>query len=184
MTSEELKNRLLEFIRPVYPGIEIEVLDQQDGKRHIYFTDEKFRVLYPLQRYHYLTYQIPHDFYEQNLSQTIWHELAPGENPDELGYLDPETIESIKEIILGIIKNKTPFINELDSRFMTGNTVCHGDFRYAKEILSQLNFTPEEQFDIFHVFMSEGGYCDCEILYNIFHETEYAKQYWKNKSKE
>ena len=184
MTSEELKCRLLEYIRPVYPGIEIEVLDQQEGWRQIFFTEEKFRVLYPLQRYHNLINQIPHDFYEQHLTQTTWYELAPGENPNELKYQDSETTESIKEIILDIIKNKTCFIQELDSEFLKDDVVCHGDFRYAKEILNRLNFTEEEQFDIFHVLMNEGGYCDCEILYNVFHESEYAKKYWKNRCQE
>ena len=112
MTTAELTNRLLEFIHPAYPNIEIAVIDQPNGERQIFFTEEKFRVLYPLQRYHYLSHQIPHDFYNQYLTQTTWYELAPDENPDELDFLDPETTESIKEVILDIVKNKTSFINE------------------------------------------------------------------------
>ena len=67
MTTEQLQEKLYEFIRPSYPDIKINVVDTAENVRQLYFTDDKFEVLYPKQRYHYLTHLIPSDFYDQNL---------------------------------------------------------------------------------------------------------------------
>jgi hypothetical protein len=178
MTTSELEETLYEFIKPSYPDIKIEVVDNTDNIRCLYFIDEKFKGLYPQQRYHYLIHLIPEDFYKQNLENTTWFELAPDENPDELHYHDQETIEAIKETILTILKNKVNFVTLLDNEFVTETVKCFGDFRHSKKILSDLNFSDEDQFDIFHVLMDEGAYCDCEILYNVFRESEFSKKYW------
>ena len=181
MTAEILKEKLLEFVRPSYPDMAIEVVDELD-KRHVCFTDEKFTALYPLQRYHYLSNLIPRDFYESELTETVWYELTPGENPRDLNYLDRETTDAIRETIIDILKGKTGFVSKLDGLFLTKGAMCYGDFRYAKEILTDLKFSDEEQFDIFHVLMHEGGYCDCEILYNVFRESGYAQKYWTERN--
>jgi len=46
----------------------------------------------------------------------------------------------------------------------------------SKQILDAFHFSEQEQFDIFHVLMHEGGFCDCEILYNVFRDSEYAQK--------
>lgn len=178
MKTPELQGKLYEFIKPTYPDIEIKVVDKADNNRQIYFIDEKFRELYPKQRYHYLVHLIPTDFYDQNLQDTTWFELAPNENPDDLEYHDQETIDEIKDIILSVLKEKIGFVSLLDKEFFSQSVKCFGDFRHSKKILTNLDFSSEEQFDIFHVLMNEGGYCDCEILHNVFRESEYSKKYW------
>jgi len=183
MTTEELKKHLLDYIKPSYPNIHIDVIDKEDSTRHIYFTEEKFKLLYPQQRFHYLIHKIPNDFYDNYISGTTWYELAPGEEPGNLDYHDSATIESIKEMILEILKNKTCFVKDLDNLFLTNQAVCHGDFRHSKKLLTDFEFTEKEQFDIFHVLMSEGGYCDCEILYNAFKDSGYANKYWSERNK-
>ena len=67
MTTQELQEKLYEFIKPTYPDIKIKVEEKAENVRQLYFTDDKFEVLYPKQRYHYLTHLIPSSFYEQNL---------------------------------------------------------------------------------------------------------------------
>lgn len=181
MTTIELKKELFKFLTPTYPDIKIEVVDTKDSSRSLYFTEEKFKLLYPKQRYHYLTHLIPDNFFLQNLANTSWFELAPNENPDDLEYHDQETIDDIKEQILAILRNKFPFISLFDKEFYTENVKCFGDFRVSKKILTDLNFSVEDQFDIFHVLMSEGAYCDCEILFNVFRESEYSKEYWSKR---
>ncbi len=184
MTNNQLKDSLYNFIKPTYPSIEIEVNADKNGKNHIYFTEKKFELLYPQQRYHYLIHKIPEDFYNEYLQNTVWYELAPDEKPEDLDYHDEETIKSIKDIILEILKAKTDFVKKLDSQFIKNDPVeCFGDFRHSKSILTNLGFNETEQFDIFHVLMHEGGYCDCELLYNVFRESEYSKNYWKNRKK-
>ena len=181
MTTEKLQEKLYEFVRPSYPDIKINVVDTAENVRQLYFTDEKFEVLYPKQRYHYLTHLIPSDFYDQNLQETEWFELAPNENPDELDYHDQETIDEIKDIILSLLKDRSDFVSLLDEAFISEKAKCLGDFRHSKNILTDLKFSEQDQFDIFHVLMNEGGYCDCEILYNVFRESEYSKKYWADK---
>jgi len=180
MTTAELEQKLYELIQPSYPNIDIKIVEAGDNIRHLYFTEEKFKDLYPKQRYHYLIHLIPSDFLELNLKNTYWFELAPDENPDDLDYHDDETIESIKDDVLSVLF-KVGFVTELDKEFMSGAAKCLGDFRHSKKILVDLGFVDkEEQFDIFHVLMNEGGYCDCEILYNVFRESEYSKKYWRS----
>lgn len=184
MTKRELQDKLYDFMRPSYPDIEIRVKDTEDDIRCIYFIDEKFKVLYPKQRYHYLVHLVPDEFYEQHLRNTTWFELAPGEHPNDLAYHDEETIEEIKADILLILKDKVGFVSRLDDQFTIEKVKCYGDFGHAKQILSMLKFSEDEQFDIFHVLMQEGAFCDCEILYNVFRECNYAKQYWRMREAE
>ncbi|MBS1510253.1 MAG: DUF2695 domain-containing protein [Bacteroidetes bacterium] len=181
MTAAQLQEKLYAFVRPGYPGITINVVDTADNVRQLYFTADKFEVLYPKQRYHYLRHLIPSDFYDKNLKDTEWFELAPNENPDELDYHHQETIDAIKTAILSILKDKVGFVALLDNKFISEDIKCFGDFRHSKNILTDLGFSDQDQFDIFHVLMNEGGYCDCEILYNVFSNSEYSKKYWKEK---
>jgi len=181
MTTQELQKKLYEFIIPSYPNIKIDVVDTADNVRQLYFIDDQFEVLYPMQRYHYLIHLIPSDFYAQYLQNTEWFELAPNEDPKELDYHDQETLDEIKEPIISLLKVKGGFVNLLDKAFISENVKCNGDFRHSKNILTDLKFSKEEQFDIFHVLMNEGGYCDCEILYNVFKESDYSKKYWRDR---
>ena len=182
MTTSELEQALYEFIQPSYPEIDIKVIIDDKGIPNIYFTEEKFKELYPKQRYHYLIHKIPEDFFELYLKKSFWFELAPGESPEDLYYHDDETIESIKEPIISILQKKIPFVMQLDKEFTSGAAQCFGDFRHSKKLLAELGYAgKEEQFDIFHVLMNEGGYCDCEILFNVFSDSEYAKQYWSTR---
>jgi hypothetical protein len=181
MTSKELQETLYKFITPTYSDIKIEVIDAPDNRRQIYFVEEKFKNLFPQQRYHFLVHLIPDEFYKEHLAKSSWYELAPGENPEDLKFLDNETVEGIRDIILAVLKDRVNFVTKLDTLFSSESVKCFGDFRHSKRILNELNFSDEEQFDIFHVLMHEGGYCDCEILYNVFRESEYAQKYWSQR---
>jgi hypothetical protein len=186
MTAIDLQNQLYDFIKPSMPEIiirvEINNEKEDDVTPQIYFIDESFRKLFAKQRYHKLIHLIPDEFYGKYLGNTHWFELAPGEEAENLDYHDDETIEEIKEPILSILEHKMNFVSLLDNEFIKNNATCKNDFSYSKEILSKLSFSEEDQFDIFHVLMHEGAYCDCEILYNVFRESNYAKKYWTNRS--
>jgi len=183
MTIDELQEKLYSFTQSSYPDIKIEVKDNADKTRSIFFTADKFKYLYPKQRYHYLVHLIPSDFYQDYLENTAWFELAPGENADDLDYHDEETIEEIKETILSVLNDKTDFVSLLDNEFSYNAGQCFGDFRHSKRILTDKDFSDSDQFDIFHVLMNKGAFCDCEILYNVFRESEYSKRYWRDRQK-
>jgi hypothetical protein len=110
MTPTEITAKLLEYLTPYYPDMDIDVVDEEDQKRHIYFTTRVFANRYPVQRNHNIIHNIPKDFYEAELTDTIWYELAPGENPDDLDYLDDETIAEIEGTIYAILTERTTFV--------------------------------------------------------------------------
>jgi len=181
MTPQQIREALASFIHPSYPEMEIQVEAWTDdpSRLAIYFRETKFALLYPQQRWHYLHHLIPAEFQDRYLSDSVWYELAPGELPDDLVYADEELVAAITEPIMGIL-NKTSFFSTLDEVFTSPENpaVCQGDFRVAKSILPTKGFLESEYFDVFSVLMSQGGYCDCEILYNVAEGSEFARRYW------
>jgi hypothetical protein len=95
MNNQNLKERLLEFVKPSYPEMLIDVIDRA-GKRELYFTEKKFAALYPMQRYHYLINLVPTGFYESELANTVWFELAPGEQPGECHFAALSLVISLR----------------------------------------------------------------------------------------
>lgn len=183
-TEEQIRADLIEFVGGSYPEMQITVepWDQDPARTAIYFIEEKFSVLYPLQRYHYLTHLIPGDYIESKLSNSVWFELAPGEKPQDLYYHDQQVVESITPDVMRVL-DAVGFFSGLDAEFAPEESekpaVCWGDYRHGKKLLQDLGFDEQEQFDIFHVLMAQGGYCDCEILYNAAPNSRLASEYWK-----
>ena len=55
---------------------------------------------------------------------------------------------------------------------------CYHDFRFTKKILK--NYFKEVDIQKFIEFCkNNGGYCDCEILYNVAEESRLKAKYWK-----
>ena len=183
-TAKEIVDDLRGFITPSYPDIDIRAQpwEQDSNRLAVYFTDAKFSLIYPYQRWHYLTHLIPADYQEQHLSTSVWFELAPGETPQDLQYPDEQLIEDITPDVMRIL-HKTGFFNRLDDVMCPGGTnleraQCWGDFRNSKPILQKCGITENELFDVFHVLMLQGGFCDCEILYNVIEENRLKAEYW------
>jgi hypothetical protein len=184
MTPEELAAAIKEHTRDAYPDLQVRVEDSADEAgaplRKIYFTEPMFAALYPLQRFHYLIHLFPQDFYEAELEDAEWYELAPGEQPADLVYPDDEHIEGIAERTLDAL-SKAGVVELLDDVFSpidpdTAPAECYGDFRHLKQILAQLEFTEQERWDTAHVLMQQGAYCDCEVLFNLAPETRTAQR--------
>ncbi len=184
MTPQQIQEALATFIHPSYPNMEIRVEPWADdpSRLAVYFLEPKFALLYPQQRWHYLHHLIPAEFQDRHLSSSVWFELAPGESPSDLVYSDEAAVADITEPIMTIL-NKTSFFASLDGAFTRAENpaVCCGDFRVAKSILPTKGFFEAEYFDVFSVLMAQGGYCDCEILYNVAHGSESARRYWANR---
>ena len=56
---------------------------------------------------------------------------------------------------------------------------CKGNHGDSTAILTSLGFDSTDIDDILQVLHSEGGCCDCEILYNIAEESRLRSKYWK-----
>jgi Protein of unknown function (DUF2695) len=187
MTDTELAMSLREIVTKHYPNVLVEVksFPGDKSKRAVYFTDERLRGLYPLQRYHILLHLIPQDFFDEHLNNAIWYECAPGEDPNSLQLPDEVLIKSITKPVLGVLNN-CGFFKLLDERMSQtadaqNGVVCTGDFTLAKQVLTDCGRPLSDFFDIFHVLMLQGAYCDCEILYNVAKESNLRSQYWQER---
>jgi hypothetical protein len=179
------------FVRASYPEMVVraEYWEQDPFRIALFFIDERFRGLYPRQRYHYIVHLIPKDYYDSTLADTQWFELTPDERPEEVGDdPDEEFIASITSDVMGVLQKKN-FFAALDEVFLPESSnarpqTCSGGFRHAKQALQLCGFEESDWSDVFHVLMGKGAFCDCEILYNAAAESRLKTQYWKRRSHE
>lgn len=175
--SELLKRRLADI------RITVEASGQNGAGPTVTFVSSAFAGLYVSQRYHLLIHAIPALFVEKNLREFKWFELAPGESPEDLVYPDDESICEITDDVMDSLEGRN-FFGALDDALYPSDLemparLCHGNFANAEAILIAKGFKESEHFDIFHVLMARGGYCDCEILYNAVETSRLKADYWK-----
>jgi hypothetical protein len=190
MNLRQLETDIREFVRRGYPDIDVRVEPWEGDPEHpaLYFTDAQFAALYPAQRYHYLRHLIPADYYDRHLVDSEWFELAPGESPDDLAYPDDELITDITPDVMRALQGARVF-EALDDVLCPADAArrrakCHGDYRHARAVLLARRFKENELFDVFHVLMARGAYCDCEILYNAVETSRLKAEYWKARAED
>jgi Protein of unknown function (DUF2695) len=183
--TAQLRSELLRFTRTAYPNIDIQIewRAEDSMKLVIYFIEPTFSVLYPAQRFHYLADLIPRQFVDEHLAHAIWFELAPGEKPKDLVYADEELIEAIAPDVMKVLLGSGAFdaLDDLMCPVSPGlpRAKCFGDYRHSRNVLLTRGFKEEELFDVFHVLMSKGAVCDCEILYNAADSNRLKNEYWR-----
>ena len=103
---------------------------------------------------------------------------------------DEEFIASIAPNVMRAL-GKSGFFIALDELFCPTEeslkaAVCHGhgDYRNAKRLLLSHGFDESDFCDVFGVFASRGGYCDCEILYNAVETSRLKAKYWKARARD
>jgi hypothetical protein len=182
----KIESEVLEFLRASYPEMVVraEYWTEDRSRIALYFIDEKFRGLYPRQRYHRLIHLIPSDYYRANLADCVWFELAPGERPDEVVSPDEGLIAAIVPDVLHALQERG-FFTALDGLLCPVTSTsqaqtCSGDFRIAKQALEMCEFPESDWSDVFHVLMEQGAFCDCEILFNAKEGSRLKAQYWRN----
>jgi len=185
---KQLESDILEFVRDSYPDMQVraEAWAEDPAKTALYFIESKFGLIYPAQRYHYLNHLIPADYQEKYLAGSIWFELAPGERPEDLLYPDEELIEEITPDVMKCVSAARIF-EALDDEMCPSDgsalrAICWGDYRTSRPLLLARGFTEDELFEVFHVLMAQGGYCDCEILFNVAKESRFAAKYWRSRA--
>jgi uncharacterized protein DUF2695 len=182
----QIQSEVRAFVQTAYPRMEVkaEYWSRDPSRIALFFTDESFKELYPQQRYHYLIHQIPDEYYRSCLENTLWFELAPGELPEDIEYPDHELITTIKADVLAALR-KRGFFTALDdllcSERNSDRNVCKGDFGQSKQVLTRCGFAESDWPDVFNVLMDEGGFCDCEVLYNVAPESRLRAEHWRKK---
>ena len=61
---------------------------------------------------------------------------------------------------------------------------CDGTYNLSKSILlaSDSELDRDALDDIFAVLKSKGGYCDCEVLYNVAEDNRLRARYWRGRA--
>ena len=63
-------------------------------------------------------------------------------------------------------------------------SACGGNYKLSGKILQESGFEEADLSEIFSVLQSVGGYCDCEILYNVAESSRLKSVYWQNQAKQ
>lgn len=76
------------------------------------------------------------------------------------------------------------FFEELDNRLSPVNTSaerqrCAGTYQVSESILRSQGFDDLAIADIFEVLAAQGGFCDCEVLYNVVETSRLKAGYWR-----
>jgi hypothetical protein len=81
------------------------------------------------------------------------------------------------------------FFEELDDRLCPADKSktrdrCRGNFDLSESILRTHNFDDHALSDIFDVLRAQGGFCDCEVLYNVAETNRLKAEYWRSRASE
>jgi hypothetical protein len=100
-------------------------------------------------------------------------------------YDEPDS-EVIAEIAPDVMRClvQWKFFEELDDRLCPEDQLkarerCAGNYAISEAILGSLGRDDEELSDIFGVLRAQGGFCDCEILYNVSGSNRLKSEYWR-----
>jgi Protein of unknown function (DUF2695) len=100
---------------------------------------------------------------------------------------DHDLISSITPDVMTCLE-RSGFFHKLDDllspeHHSQSRADCSGDYRLSKSVLQAVGFDSSELTDIFGVLGSQGGGCDCEILYNVAESSRLKSEYWRNRAK-
>lgn len=104
-------------------------------------------------------------------------------NSDASASGEDEFADSIASDVMKVLADRG-FFRKLDDMlcpaFEPDRTEdCRGKYEISDALLRSLGFDQEELKDIFQVLRSRGGFCDCEILYDVSEENRLKAKYWR-----
>ena len=96
---------------------------------------------------------------------------------------DEEFAGEIAEEVMKVLSGKG-FFALLDDLFCPMDpkqppAVCDGTLATSMALLNKLGFDADAISDVTQVFASKGGFCDCEVLYNVADESRLKAEHWK-----
>jgi hypothetical protein len=101
---------------------------------------------------------------------------------------DDDTIASITPDVMRCL-SKCGFFEELDNYLCPNDTsiepeCCGRNYMVSEPILKSKGFNDADIADIFAALKAQGGFCDCEILYNVAENSRLKAKYWRAKVEE
>ena len=99
---------------------------------------------------------------------------------------DKKLVESIAPYVMKKLAS-VGFFEKLDDKLCPPENAdasgpCQGRYEISEPLLRSLGFDDEERNEIFQVLQSKGGFCDCEILYNVVETNRLKAKYWKSRA--
>ena len=99
-----------------------------------------------------------------------------------------ELIESINPDVMNVLA-ATGFFAALDDRLCPADSsVAAEKYRNTYEITSSIlqskEFLNEDIRDVISVMQAHGGYCDCEILYNVVETNRLKARHWQARARQ
>jgi hypothetical protein len=96
---------------------------------------------------------------------------------------DDEFVASITPDVMACLASRG-FFEELDSRLCPSAGSCEpercgGNHEISTSILQSQGFDDADIADILAVLRSQGGNCDCEILYNVVETSGLKSKHWR-----
>jgi hypothetical protein len=95
----------------------------------------------------------------------------------------------ISSIALDVMKclRRCGFFEKLDGLLSPEDNsipaqACDGTYKLCESILVAAGFDRAELNDIFAVLRSKGGFCDCEVLYNVAETSRLKANYWRSRA--
>ena len=102
--------------------------------------------------------------------------------PDPLDERDRDLIAEITPDVMKCLA-EWKFFEMLDDRLCPADQSqshedCRGNYEISDAILRSSGRNDADFADIFGVLRAQGGFCDCEILYNVAGDNRLKAKYW------
>ena len=144
---------------------------------NIVITSPMFTGLLAEQRYHHVVRAIPPEFYDRHLRQgLIWFELAPNETAKEYMKMPRcEDVQSQAPAIAAMLKKKGfagRMIALLGPHPEDASTI---DFSSTRQVLAECKLSAADIENACLYLISEGAYCDMQVLMDVLPKLSAAK---------
>lgn len=101
---------------------------------------------------------------------------------------DDELIPSIAPDVMRCL-GQSGYFEKLDDLLSpedasTPCRTCDGTYKISESILLASGFEHTDLGDILAVLRSQGGCCDCEVLYNVAEASRLKARYWRKRAAE
>jgi hypothetical protein len=100
---------------------------------------------------------------------------------------DTDLITSITPNVMTCL-HRSKFFERLDDILSPSDgsrprKICGGTYELSEAILQESGFESADVADIYNVLRSQGGFCDCEILYNATESSRLKAEYWRERAR-
>jgi Protein of unknown function (DUF2695) len=92
-------------------------------------------------------------------------------------------IADISADVMAVLQ-KEGFLERLHNEVLPSDSspsTCKNDFTSAIRLLRSFGHDEADIEDVLGVMRSKGGFCDCEIVFNVADPSPVREKYWKDK---